>query len=78
MTTREHTKLDLMIFAIRNDFFGYGSSCEKRSDGRYVSIVDCEKYINSGKQLANEWDKIDESDKKNILKYFYEKELKIK
>lgn len=77
MTTREHTKLDLMVFAINNDFFGYGSSCKKRSDGRYVSIIDGDKYVDSGKGLASQWDTLDEIDKTNILEYFAEKELKV-
>lgn len=77
MTSREHLKLELMVFAIDNDFFGYGSICYKRSDGRWVSIVDCEKYVYSGKQLAAEWDALDEDDKKNILEYYSEKELKV-
>lgn len=77
MTTREHTKLDLMVFAINNDFFGYGSSCKKRTDGHYVSIVDGEKSVDSGKGLASQWDTLDENDKKNILEYFCEKELNV-
>lgn len=78
MTNREHTKLDLMIFAIKNDFFGYGSTCEKRSDGRYVSKIEGDIYIESGKTLASHWDEIDDTDKQNILEYFAEKELQVK
>ena len=77
MTTREHTKLDLMVFAINHDFFGYGSICEKRSDGRYVSIVDGEKYVDSGRGLASQWDTLDENEKKDIIAYFCEKELNV-
>lgn len=77
MTSREHLKLELMVFAINNDFFGYGSICEKRSDGRWISIVDGEKCVDSGKGLASQWDTLKEDDKKNILEYFAEKELKV-
>ena len=77
MTTREHTKLDLMVFAINHDFFGYGSICEKRPDGRYVSIVDGEKYVDSGRGLASQWDTLDENEKKDIIAYFCEKELNV-
>lgn len=77
MTSREHLKLELMVFAINNDFFGYGSVCNKQANGRWVSIVDGEKYVDSGKGLASQWDTLDEDDKKNILEYFAEKELKV-
>ena len=77
MTSREHLKLELMVFAINNDFFGYGSVCAKQANGRWVSIVDGEKYIDSGKCLASQWDTLEEDDKKNILEYFAEKELKV-
>lgn len=77
MTSREHLKLELMVFATNADFFGYGSTCKRRSDGRWVSIVDGEKYVNSGKGLAAQWDILEEEDKKNILEYFAEKELKV-
>ena len=70
-------KLELMVFAINNDFFGYGSVCTKQANGRWVSIVDCEKYVDSGKSLAAQWDTLEEEDKKNILEYFAEKELKV-
>ena len=77
MTTREHLKLDLMVFAINHDFFGYGSICSKQANGRWVSIVDGEKFVESGKQLAADWDTLEEDDKKNILEYFAKEELKL-
>lgn len=75
MNSKDHLKKELMVFAINSDFFGYGSRCYKRSDGRYVSIVDCETAIYSGKQLADEWDTLDQKDKEDIIRYFSEKEL---
>lgn len=77
MTSREHLKLELMVFAINNDFFGYGSVCNKQANGRWISIVDGEKRVDSGKGLASQWDSLEEEDKKNILEYFAEKELKV-
>lgn len=77
MTSREYLKLELMVYAIRNDYFGYGSSCEKRKDGRWISIVDCERTVYSGKQLAAEWDMLEERDRKNILRFFAKDELKL-
>lgn len=77
MTSREHLKLELMVYAIKNDYFGYGSICEKKKDGRWVSIVDGEKTVYSGKQLAAEWDMLYESDRKDILRFFIKDELKI-
>lgn len=77
MNSLDHLKKELMVFAIDHDFFGYGSRCYKRSDGRYVSIVDGEKAIYSGKDLATEWDTLDLDDKQNIIRYFSERELKV-
>ena len=77
MTSREHLKLELMVFAINNDFFGYGSVCNKQKNGRWVSIIDGEKRVDSAKSLAANWDTLDEEDKKNILEYFAQKELKV-
>lgn len=77
MNSLDHLKKELMAFAIDNDFFGYGSRCYKRSDGRYVSIVDGEREIYSGKELAAEWDTLDLDDKQNIIRYFSERELQV-
>lgn len=75
MDSLDRLKKELMVFAIDNDFFGYGSRCYKRSDGRYVSIVDGEREIYSGRELAAEWDMVDLDDKKDIIRYFSEREL---
>lgn len=77
MTPREYLKLDLMIFAINRDFFGYGSNCYKRKDHYYVVETDGERFIYSAKDLASQWDLVDEDDKVNILDYFRKKELGI-
>lgn len=77
MTSREYLKLELMVYAIKSDYFGYGSICEKRKDGRWISIVDGEKTVYSSSQLAAEWDMLYESDRKDILRFFIKDELKI-
>lgn len=71
MTSREHLKLELMVFAINHDFFGYGSQCYRQSDGRWVSIVDCEKFTYSGKQLAEEFDSLDDGEKEEIVNCYF-------
>lgn len=78
MTSKDYLKLELMTFAINHDFFGYGSSCTKRSDGKYISIVDCERYEYTGKQLADEFDTIDDEEKKNIIDYYFQLKLSSK
>lgn len=75
MTPVQTFKKELMIFAIKNDFFGYGSTCYKRSDGKYISIVDCERYEHTAHQLAEEFDTLDNAEKINIINYYAEKEL---
>ena len=76
MTAREHLKLELMVFATNNDFFGYGSSC-KKIGGHWVSIVDAEKYTFTGKQMADQWDELPIEDRKDIYLCFGKKELGI-
>lgn len=75
MTRKEGIKTELMAFAIDHDFFGYGSTCYKRKDGKYVSIVDCERYVYTSKELANDFDTLDPEEKFNIISYYAEKEL---
>ena len=65
-----------MIFAIDHDFFAYGSSCKKMKNGKYRAHVEGEDYDYTLHQLAEEFDTIDDLDKKNIIDYYYEKELK--
>lgn len=77
MTSREHLKKELMVYGIQNDYFGYGSSCKKRSDGKYVTIVDGERYEFTGKELADQWDTLEPNDKKDILESFSERELNV-
>lgn len=75
MTRKEGIKTELMAFAIDNDFFGYGSKCYKRKDGKYISIVDCERFEYTAKQLADEWDTLDSGEKGDIIRYYAEIEL---
>lgn len=75
MRFKDQLKKELMVFAIKNDFFGYGSICAKRSDGKYIAIVDAERFVYTASELASQWDTIDENDKREIISYYLEKEL---
>ena len=75
ITLKKALKAELMIFGINNDFFGYGSTCTKRSDNKYIVIVDGERGVYTATELAGQFDVIDEDDKKNIIDTYYEKEL---
>jgi len=77
MTFKEQLKLELMVFAINNDFFGYGSTCSKKDNGRYISIVDGEKFSYTATNLAKEFDTLDEKQKLEILEDYYKEELKL-
>ena len=72
MTFIKRLKKELMVFAINRDYFGYGSSCIKRSDGKYVSYVDGEKFVYTATQLAEEYDGIEEELKKAIIQEYFE------
>lgn len=67
MTGLERVKAELMIHAIRNDFFGYGSICEKQPNGYYRTIVDGEQFFFSLKQMAMDWDTLDDDEKRLII-----------
>ena len=60
MTHKEHLKLELMFYGINHDYFGYGSRCYKRSDNKYIAEVDGERFVYTGKQLAAQWDQLDD------------------
>lgn len=75
MTGKDRLKAELMIFAIKNDFFGYGSMISLQANGRYKTIVDGESYTFSLKQLVDEFNNLDEFQVRDILDYYYQKEL---
>lgn len=78
MTHTEIIKLELMIHGINMGFFAYGGMCRKRSDGKYESIVDGEKYIFSGKELASQFDDIEECEQAEIIESFFKNNFNIK
>jgi len=72
MNRKDYLKLELMVFAITHDYFGYGSQCYKRKDGKWVSRVDGEKATYTSKQLADEFDNLLLSDQKEIFDLYFE------
>lgn len=70
MTFKKRLKKELMVFAINHDYFGYGSSCIKRSDGKYISYVDGEKAVYTATQLAEEYDGLEEELKKTLIQEY--------
>ncbi len=75
MTHQDHLKVELMVFAIKHDFFGYGSQIWKRKDGKYVCIVDGERSVCTCKDLISDFDTIDGYILEDIMNYYLEKEL---
>lgn len=76
MTSKDHLKLELMVYAVNADVFGYGSQCYKRSDGKWISIVDGERFEQSGKELADNFDTLPVEEQKLILDYYFDEVLK--
>lgn len=66
-------KLELMTFAINNDFWEYGSRCYKRKDGKYIAIVDGERTTYTAKGLIKEFEGLEAKTKREILSYYYER-----
>ena len=66
-----------MVYAIGHDFFGYGSQIKKRSDNRYVSIVDGERFVATGTELAEQFDTLEENEKENIITSYSQDILKV-
>lgn len=77
MTGLQQVKKELMVYAIGHDFFGYGSQIKKRSDNRYVSIVDGERFVATGTQLAEQFDTLEQDDKENIVTSYANEVLKV-
>lgn len=75
MTFKEQLKKELIVHAINQDFFGYGSKCYRQANGKWVSIVDCEKFIYSSKQLAEEFDTLEPQIKKEIVNSYFDETL---
>ena len=77
MTGLQQVKKELMVYAIGHDFFGYGSQIKKRSDNRYVSIVDGERFVATGTELAEQFDTLDLQEKENIVTSYSQDILKV-
>jgi hypothetical protein len=70
MTKKDYTKLNLMVFGINHDYFGYGSSCKKMKDGKWRSDVDGETFTYTEQELASEWDKVDGELQRDIIECY--------
>ena len=75
MTHQEHLKFELMKYGIENDYFAYGSWIEKKKNGTYVVCVDGEKFRYTATQLAEAFDDVMDSDKKEIINAYMEEYL---
>ena len=77
MTNNFLTKLatQLMAYAINRDYFGFCSKCECKN-GVYYSYVDEQKTKYTAKQLAEEWNGLDEETKNEIINDFVSEYLK--
>lgn len=77
MNSKQHIKKELMVYAISHDYFGYGSQCYQRKDGKWICIVDAERGEYTGEQLAEQFDQLDNSEKANIIHDYMEAELHV-
>lgn len=61
------TKLDLVLYAIKADFFGYAGSVKEISNNKYKVYVDGDTTIMTKTELEDTWDSIDNIEKENII-----------
>ena len=77
MTSQQHLKKEIMVYAISHDHFGYGSQCYRRADGKWICIVDGERYEYIGEGLAEQFDELDLEQKVDIIKDYFSDVLNI-
>lgn len=76
MDTITLIKAELMLYALRNDYFGYGTIVQeyrtivKKENCRYKVICNDEVDYLSKKDLANDFDNLTINDKENIYEMF--------
>ena len=78
MNSQQHLKKELMVYAIQHDHFGYGSLCTHRKDGKWIVIIDGERYEYIGEELAAQFDELEYAQKIDIIKGYMEDELKLR
>lgn len=75
MSGLERVKAEMMLFAINNDYFGYGSIIKKQNNGTYKASVEGETYTLSLKQLAKDWDNLEQLERQSIAEDYINSEL---
>jgi hypothetical protein len=63
-------KIEMMVWAINRDYFGYGSSCTKLEDGKWASNIDGETFILTEEQMLQDWEGVAQNVKKDIQENF--------
>ena len=61
------TKLDLVLYAIKADFFGYASNVKEISNNKYEVYVDGDTTVMTKTELEDTWNSIDNIEKENII-----------
>ena len=67
LTNVKRIKAELMIFALKRDYFAYGTIVEKMANGKYKVIVDGEKAYYTLTQFSYEWDQVPQEIRETIL-----------
>ena len=77
MTPKEYLKAELMLYALENDYFAYGTLVTKLKNGKYKVIAEGETYYHTLHSLVEEFDLVDDDCKRDIVKDYYNEELSI-
>ena len=76
MTSKEHLKKELILYALKNDFFSYGTLVKKWKNGKYHVYAEEGPYTFTAKDLVYQWDQLDNKTREDILNAYFEDELK--
>ena len=71
LTPKDYLKLELMLYAIDNDYFSYGSAYEKKN-GRYYLDIEGEHNVCTASELISDFDGLSDSIKKDIVENYIE------
>ena len=66
----EIIKGDLALYALEHDFFGYGTIVVRHASGKYRAIVEGEVYYLTLKDLAKQFDELDDYDRRDIIEAY--------
>lgn len=69
LTPKDYLKLELMLYGVEHDYFGYGSSYEKKN-GKYHIFIEGEHNVYTASQIVLDFDRLPDLLKKDIVESY--------